>query len=208
MEYRIGVDFDNTLISYDKLIHAIALERGLIRPDTHKNKKTIRDAIRQLPDGEAEWQRLQAILYGPRMEEATLARGVRAFFDLGKRRQARVYIISHKTEYAAYGEIRTNLRVAALDWMQRHDFFKADGLRISPQDVFFTSTRPEKIARIKQLRCTHFIDDLEETFIEDSFPTGVERILYIPLATDLPSGGVRSFSTWKDISQYVFGTKR
>jgi hypothetical protein len=208
MEYIIGVDFDNTLVSYDKLIYAIALERGLIRADTRKNKKVIRDAIRQLPGGEIEWQRLQAILYGPRMGEATLARGVKAFFERAVRHQARVYIISHKTEYAAYDETRTNLRAAAMDWMKKHDFFKADGLGLSPQDVFFASTRQEKIARIRQLGCTHFIDDLEETFLEDSFPAGVARILYTPLATDSPSSGVRSFSAWKDISRYVFGTKR
>ena len=53
-----------------------------------------------------------------------------------------------------------------------------------------------------------FIDDLEETFLEDTFPAGIERILYLPLPADSPPDGIRSFSTWKDISQYVFGSKR
>ncbi len=100
MEYIIGIDFDNTLVNYDRLIHSIALERGLIPADTAKNKKTIRDAIRRFPAGEIEWQRLQAVLYGPGMKEARLARGVKPFFELAGRCGARVYIISHKTEFA------------------------------------------------------------------------------------------------------------
>ena len=29
----LGIDFDNTLVSYDELIHRVALERGLIRDE-------------------------------------------------------------------------------------------------------------------------------------------------------------------------------
>lgn len=203
----IGVDFDNTLVNYDELLHAVAIERGLIRKNVRKNKKTIRDVIRQLPDGEIDWQRLQAILYGPRMKEATLAEGATAFFKLCKMHQAPVYIISHKTEYAAYDETGTNLRTAAMDWMREHDFFKAQGLGLSPRDVYFASTRQEKIDQIRQRRCTHFIDDLEETFLEDSFPDNVERILYSPHPPRSSLSNARVFAAWKDISDDVFGTK-
>jgi hypothetical protein len=203
MEYIIGVDFDNTLVNYDDLIYAVALERGLIQTDIRKNKKTIRDTIRKLPDGESEWQRLQAIMYGPRIKEAALADGVKTFFRLCKRHKSTVYVISHKTEYAAFDETGTNLRAAAMTWMKTHFFFEADGLGLSPQSVYFEATRQEKIERIRQLRCTHFIDDLEETFLEDSFPTDVEKLLYAPNRQYYsPLGGVRVLATWKDISEY------
>lgn len=202
MDYIIGVDFDNTLVNYDDLMHAVALERGLIRADVRKNKKTIRDVIRQLPDGEIEWQRLQAILYGPRMGEAILADGAKTFFELCKQHKSVVYIISHKTEYAAFGETGTDLRTVAMTWMRDNGFFKADGLGLSPQIVYFESTRQEKIERIRHLRCTHFIDDLEETFLEDSFPANVEKILYTPHRQYSPPRGVRVLTTWKEISEY------
>lgn len=210
MDCIIGVDFDNTIVSYDKLIFTIALERGFISKNIRRNKKAIRDSIRQLPNGEEEWQRLQAILYGSMMGEATMARGIKTFFKLGKRNKASIYIISHKTEYAVFDESRTNLRAAAMEWMKTHRFFEKKGLGLSTQDVFFASNRQEKIRHIRQLRCRYFIDDLEETFLEDSFPINVEKILYTPSTSisHSPAGDVRSFRTWKDISKYVFGTIR
>lgn len=206
MDYIIGIDFDNTLVNYDDLLHVVALERGLIRADVRKNKKSIRDKIRQLPDGEIEWQRLQAILYGPRMGEATLADGARMFFGLCQQHNSPVYIISHKTERAAFGETDTNLRTVAMTWMMDNDFFKPDGLGLSPQSVYFESTRQAKIERIRHLICTHFIDDLEETFLEDSFPANVEKILYDPHRQCSPPRGVRVLTTWKEISNHFFGT--
>ena len=95
-----------------------------------------------------------------------------------------------------------NLRSTAIDWMEKNRFFDAEGLGLTPDRVFFESTRNEKIERIKQLKCTHFIDDLEETFLEDSFPTEVERILFAKEDTAL--SGVKAFRAWKDINDYIF----
>ena len=204
MGYIIGVDFDNTLVSYDDVIYNVALQEGLIHPGTRKSKRDIRGRIRQLPDGEIRWQRLQAIVYGPRMGEARLIDGVQTFFELCKQHKVAVYIISHKTEFASLDETQTNLRVAAVTWMRENGFFEADGFGLSQEDVYFESTRREKIERIKYLRCTHFIDDLEETFLERSFATNVEKILYAPHIPHLSTPGVRVFSTWKEISDYFF----
>ena len=33
--------------------------------------------------------------------------------------------------------------------------------------------------RIRALGCTHFIDDLEEVFLEPSFPSDVHKILFV-----------------------------
>jgi len=72
----IGVDFDNTIVSYDDLLFEAALKRGLIRQDVSRSKRAIRDSIRRLPEGESKWQQLQALIYGPRMEEAKLIDGI------------------------------------------------------------------------------------------------------------------------------------
>lgn len=207
MDYIIGVDFDNTIVSYDDLMHALAVQRGLIQPAVKKSKKDIRDTIRQLPNGEVKWQGLQAVLYGPRMREARLIDGVRTFFQLCRRHKVAVYTISHKTEYARSDESGINLRVAALTWMREKGFFEVDGFGLSQQDVYFESTRPEKIERIRQLRCTHFIDDLEETFLEESFPPNVEKILYAPHMQYSALSVVKVFTSWKEISDYFFSKK-
>ena len=78
----IGVDFDNTIVSYDEVIHQIACEKGLI-PGSHlKSKRHIRDAIRKLENGEMEWQKVQAIVYGPRMKDAKVIEGALVFLKL------------------------------------------------------------------------------------------------------------------------------
>src|ERR1051326_7535762 len=100
----IGVDFDNTLISYDNVMYALAVQQGLIAPDSANNKTRIRDQIRLLPDGEHQWQLIQALAYGPHINQALLIEGVEDFFNECKRRGIVVYIVSHKTELAHVGD--------------------------------------------------------------------------------------------------------
>ncbi len=207
MDCIIGVDFDNTLVNYDDVMHSVAVQWDLISPDVGKSKNDIRDRVRLLPDGEIEWQRLQSVVYGSRMNEARLIDGVETFFKLCQKHKARVYIISHKTEYANLGEMRTNLRSVAVAWMNRNRFFEANGLGLSQEAVYFESTRGEKIERIKNLECTHFIDDLEETFLEDSFPTNVEKILYAPHMQHSSLGTVRVFTNWREVNDYLFSAR-
>jgi len=201
----IGMDFDNTIIIYDEFIHRAAVQRGLIAPNIEKSKKHIRDSIRHLPGGEIEWQRLQANVYAFGIAEAQLANGVEEFFKLCSQHGNKVYIVSHKTEFAKFDETGTSLRMAAVNWMKSNRIFATDGLGLSERNVYFESTRAEKIERLMTLRCTHFIDDLEETFLEGCFPTNVEKILYSPhmLHSSIPT--IRVFSSWKEISHYFFG---
>ncbi|HVZ23095.1 MAG TPA: hypothetical protein VG871_18610 [Vicinamibacterales bacterium] len=174
----IGIDFDNTLVSYDALIHDAAIERGLIAAGGDRSKRSVRDRIRLQPDGEIEWQKLQALIYGPLMGRAALMPGADAFVRACRARGWPTYIVSHKTEFAGYDETGTNLRDAALAWMTAQGFFAESGLGFSRDQVFFESTRGGKIARIRALACTHFIDDLEEVFSEPAFPAGVEQFLF------------------------------
>jgi hypothetical protein len=203
-ERIIGVDFDNTLVTYDGLLYNIAVQHGLIPPTTEKNKKCIRDHIRQLPTGEIEWQKLQALAYGPRIGEARLIDGVWTFFKLCKQNGVKVYIVSHKTEFANYDETHTNLRTAALDWMAANKFFKKEGLGLSTEVVFFGAIRQEKIELVRMLGCTHFIDDLEETFLEETFPANVEKILFAPYRQPETLPGVKVLRAWQEINDYFF----
>src|SRR5579862_7521958 len=100
----VGIDFDNTIAGYDELLHEVAVERGLISAEVACNKKAIRDTIRALPEGELGWRALQSIIYGARMGEARLLDGVREFIAECRHMGIRVYVVSHKTEYANFGE--------------------------------------------------------------------------------------------------------
>jgi len=104
--------------------------------------------------------------------------GAGAFIRACRGRGWPLYVVSHKTAVAGYDDTRTNLRDAALAWMASQGFFEQNGLGFSRDHVFFEGTRPAKIERIKTLGCTHFIDDLEEVFLEPSFPAGVKKFLF------------------------------
>ena len=200
----IGVDFDNTVISYDDILYKLTHERGL-SVSFPCSKKTLRDLLRQLPNGEIEWQKWQAIMYGSRMGEANLISHVGGFFRLCRMKNVSVYIISHKGEYAAQDTKGINLRTAALKWMYDNHFFSKDGLGLDQESIFFCNTRQEKIKKIKQLGCNYFIDDLEETFLEEGFPPTVQGILYSPAVDH--SRAIENLTIakdWKEITQYVF----
>jgi hypothetical protein len=200
----IGIDFDNTLAIYDELFRDLAAEQGLIAAAAEYDKRAVRDAVRRLPDGETQWQKLQAAAYGPRIAAARLADGAGEFLERCARRAARVYIVSHKTELAAYDETRTSLRQAAIEWMKSSGIFRTGA--VEPAAIYFGDTRQEKIDRIGSLGCTHFVDDLAEVFAEPSFPMEVEKILYQPQPVGQPPSDVRLATSWNQIGEWLFGS--
>ena len=148
----IGVDFDNTLINYDFLIHDLAVEKGLITGDFPMQKKNISEHIRRV-HGDLKWQEIQAIMYGERITSAQLTKGVPNFLEQCQKRHIPVYIVSHKTEYSNLLKGGSNFRKAALHWMAQQHFFTQYGLSV--QNVFFESTRQEKVVRIQKIGRAH-----------------------------------------------------
>jgi len=200
---RIGIDFDNTIITYDGVFRTAAQARGLIAPGFSGNKQAVRDAIRLSPDGEVAWQRLQGQVYGKGIGGAKVVAGVEMFLRRCRTEGCAVAIVSHKTEYGHFDPDRVNLRTAALDWMAAQGLLDGD-LGIVRADVYFESTRAEKLRRIAALSLTHFIDDLPEVLTDPDFPPNVERILFAD--NDQPaSSSYSGCSTWRDIERQVFG---
>lgn len=199
---RVGLDFDNTLITYDEVFLELAQERGLTAPGFQGRKQAIRDSIRLLSDGELMWQELQGRVYGKGVARATMFEGVGSFLQRCRQNGISVVIVSHKTEYGHHDPDRVNLRQAALDWMMAQGFFREYG--IAREHVYFESTREEKIARIARLECSHFVDDLEEVLTDPEFPRGVERILFSEgSASEIPIG-ILVCPTWRDVERRVF----
>jgi hypothetical protein len=200
---RIGIDFDNTIIAYDDVFCIAAKACGLIHREFSGSKQAVRDAIRLLQDGELAWQRLQGQVYGKGIGGAKMVVGVEAFLRRCRAEGCFVAIVSHKTEYGHFDPDRVNLRTAALDWMAAQGLLDGD-VGITRADVYFESTRAEKLMRIAALSLTHFIDDLEEVLTDRDFPPNVERILFADRAQPA-SPSYASCSTWHDIEQQVFG---
>jgi hypothetical protein len=197
---RIGIDFDNTLISYDEVFLGAARERRLLGPEFSGNKQAVRDAIRLLPDGETTWQRLQGHVYGKGIGKAAMFAGADAFLRRCRTAGHELFIVSHKTEFGHADPDRVNLRAAALGWMEAHGFFAPNAYAIRRDHVFFEATRREKLARIGALKCAYFVDDLEEVLTDPDFPVGVNRILF---GAGAASPHFAACSTWQRISEAV-----
>src|SRR5262249_4514132 len=202
---RIGIDFDNTVITYDDVFLAAAKERGLIEASFQGGKQAVRDAIRLLPDGELAWQRLQGYVYGQGISKAAMFEGVHAFLRRCRLEQRRILIVSHKTEYGHYDPSGVNLREAALNWMRENGIVGSGECAVSSESVFFEDTRADKLARIAVLGCTHFIDDLEEVLTDPAFPAGVTRILFSERIAAAPDAPYVVCPSWRHIEKQVFG---
>jgi hypothetical protein len=202
---RIGIDFDNTIAGYDAVFLNTAKRQGLIAADCLGGKQRVRDLIRA-QQGELAWQRLQGAVYGHGIGQAILIDGVADFLIRCRDEAVQVFIVSHKTEYAHFE--RVNLRQAASVWMESHGFFAPRGLGVARENVFFESTREDKVRRICEIHCTHFIDDLAEVFEHPQFPEATARILFCQ------EGGARAPAkgtccpSWSHIEATVFDGPR
>lgn len=206
-DLRIGIDFDNTIVNYDSLFYRVALEKGLVDSNNAANKEGIRSHVREQENGEFEWQKLQAHVYTRCMHESVLINGVVPFIKKAREQEIQIFIVSHKTQFANHDTSGIDLRVTALEWMRDNGFFDKSGLAFQEEQIFFESSRIEKINRIKRLNCTHFIDDLEEIFFDKEFPEEVIRILFAPSGNYHESKNLNVFSDWAQISDYFFSNK-
>jgi hypothetical protein len=204
---RIGIDFDNTIISYQQALLAAAKTHRLLGANFVGTKQAIRDRIRLLPDGERQWMRLQGFIYGQGIGGAVMIDGVAEFLRRCRAQNDNVYIVSHKTEFGHFDPLGVNLRRAALEWMEGQGFFRDDGFGLAVTNVYFEGTRAEKLGRITALRCTHFIDDLEEVLCDPQFPPQVKRILFADGANPTPALPYAICATWQQIEELVFNER-
>jgi hypothetical protein len=184
----VGVDLDNTIIQYDALFRRLAAERGLLVDDGVMSKKAVRDTLWAQQNGRQTWTDIQALAYGPRIDEAVAFPRSLDFFAMCRQMGVTTCIVSHKTEFAASDASRSvNLRAAAMRWLERHGFF-GSGSSLRPGMVHFCSTRAEKVRVISRLGCGVFIDDLVEVFEEPGFGHGVRKVLFGFEVPDVPGG--------------------
>lgn len=199
---RIGLDFDNTLACYDAVFTQEAQKLGFISYAEDITKQEIKARLLSRPNGSRLWQTLQGRVYGPSMANAHLFPGVASFLLRSLQRGDELFIVSHKTEFGHFDPTQTSLRQAAMDWMECQGFFDPRRFCLLKEHVFFAHTREEKISRIASLNLDVFIDDLEDVFIQECFPS-IEKILFNTHShSDCADTRLES---WAAIAEHILG---
>jgi hypothetical protein len=201
----IGVDFDNTIVCYDGLFRKLAIEQGLVPPEIGESKNAVRDYLRQVGQ-EDRWTELQGHIYGPGMSQARLFPGVIEFFDHCRRAGRDVYIISHRTRYPFLGQ-RHDLHQAARDFLAEHGFNDPARIGLPADRIIFHEKKEEKIARIGEVGCTHFVDDLPEILAAIEPGWNVERLLFDPNGQHADYPGALRVDSWPAVEEYFFGVR-
>ncbi len=196
---HLGVDFDNTIVCYDQLLHRVAREQGLIPGTVPVNKQAVRDSLRHC-GREDEWTELQGYVYGPRLCDAEPFPGVLEFFRQVVDAGVEVCIISHKSRHP-YRGLPYDLHNAALCWLEQHGFFSPAGIGLPRQNVYLEPTKTAKLERIAKVVCTHFVDDLPELLAEPAFPAGVVRMLFDPTGAHAGADEFVRLSNWRHASE-------
>ena len=174
---RLGIDFDNTIVSYDALFHKVACEGKWIPEDLPVSKLSVRDYLRGIGK-EPVWTEMQGVVYGARIQEAEAFPGVHEFMRWARGADLPMCIVSHKTMYPFIGP-KYDLHEAARGWIRTH-LGDEDGPFVDPKNVFFELTKEEKCARVAALGCTTFVDDLPELLLGSGFPKSTEPLLFDP----------------------------
>jgi hypothetical protein len=192
---RIGIDFDNTIVSYDELFRRVAVEQQLVPETIPASKTEVRNYLRKIGREEA-WTAMQGVVYGKRMSEAKAFPGVLDFILACHRANIPLFIASHRTKFPIVGE-QFDLHAAAREWLRLQgipDFIPSDS-------IHFELTKDAKLSRIKSRDPTHFIDDLPEFLTMPGFPA-VQRILFDPLGASVAEDGILPMTSWPGIQKH------
>ena len=196
---RIGIDFDNTIVSYDALFHKVAIEKELVPSDLPKTKLAVRDYLVK-NDSEPVWTELQGFVYGTKMGDAKAYPFAFEFMKFARDKGISLAIISHKTKHPFLGP-KYDLHKAARGWVANKLMDGATNL-IEPDDVFFEATKKEKIARIAHIGCDYFIDDLPEILSMPGFPKNLKRILFDPEGIHITNQIYTKLASWQEVKTF------
>lgn len=202
----VGLDFDNTIVCYDRLFHRLARERGLLPDYVPATKGAVRDHLRSI-GREDDWTEMQGIGYGPRIADAEPFPGVKQFLAACRRSGIRVVIISHKTKHPYLGA-KHDLHAAAHTFLTAHGFYHTDDTGLSPESVYLELTKQAKLDRIGSLGCDVFVDDLPEFLGEPSFPTKPRKLLFDPAGVNPDRPDYVRVPGWAEVTGLVLGEGR
>lgn len=195
----IGIDFDNTIVSYDRLFHELAMQKGLISEEVKPDKVSIREYLNNRNKGD-EFTKLQGEVYGKEIERAIPCIGVENALRTMKRLGHELIIISHKTKYP-YKGIKYNLHEAAWRWLNKHKFTDASKLDFNNQNVIFKEKLEDKVKLINNSGCDVYIDDLE--VVLNNINKSIKRVHYdIKYRKEEKSSHIK-MSSWNQLEAII-----
>jgi FMN phosphatase YigB (HAD superfamily) len=200
----IGLDFDNTIVCYDRLFHRLAVEHDVIPRRLPATKRAVRDYLRASGHEDA-WTELQGIAYGPRITEAEPFPGVKAFLARCRAAGTLVAVVSHKTRHP-YRGAKHDLHAAAHAFLEAHGFYASD-TGLSPDRVYLELTLAAKLARVGSLGCAAFVDDLPELLAEPAFPGGVVKVLFDPAGVHPDDASYTRVASWDECGDAILSRR-
>jgi hypothetical protein len=199
---RIGIDLDNTIISYDRAFRLGAILNGLVPKDCKLNKKALRDQIRKQSNGESKWQKLQGYIYSEGIINATLFPGVYRFLWRCYERNIEVEVVSHKTEYGHFDIKKTSLRESATNFLINQGLLDKKNPLI--KKITYKSSQKEKIDYIKNNNYEWFIDDLEQIIFSPELK--YQKSILLSNEFQLSKNSNKKITqSWEEISQLLLG---
>lgn len=197
----VGLDFDNTIVCYNKTITRLADELFDLPPHLPRTKLALRDFLRQT-NRESEWTAFQGVLYGPGMAYAEpfeqALETIQKLKDMGHF----LCIVSHRSLRPHAGPAY-DLHAAARAWVEQR--LVNSGL-IENGMAHFHETRSQKIAAIGNLGCEVFLDDLPEVLEDEHFPRTCRTILFDPERSHTQSKS-QCVGHWGEIPELLINFK-
>ena len=204
--FRIGIDFDNTIACYDQAFNDVASLLGLKSDDQPASKIDVKTLVLKRVNGDLDWQRLQGQVYGKYMLLAKVFAGFHEFLYLSKLRGHEVFVVSHKSEFGHFDKEFVPLRDQAFLWLTSNMILQQNEFTLSKENIVFEATREDKVRRIRDLACTHFIDDLPEVFEEPLFPDNVQKIWFCPSGAGEKELAIPAVGSWRELTNELHGS--
>ena len=194
-EKILGLDLDNTIVSYEPIFRMVAEERRIPIPHEVSVKNALRDHYYRLgqPD---EFTGIQGFCYGRGMVEAEPHSSFLASLERILASGWKVWVVSHRTRRPIFGE-EADLHAAALNWLRRIGLLVPGPYRIA--GIFLEETRLAKITRIRSLGCSVFVDDLLEVLQDQWFPRACRPLWFFPGHPPSKECGIDLLSHWSDL---------
>jgi hypothetical protein len=194
----IGLDFDNTIVCYDRAITTLAEDLPSLPADVPRTKLGLRDYLRAT-GREVEWTAFQGTLYGPGMQHAEPFPDSIETMHALQATGHELVIVSHRS-LRPYAGPPHDLHAAARRWVAER--LQGAGLFCSgsaARPLNLLESREAKVVTIAQLGCKVFVDDLPEVLEAPEFPARTVGILFDP-AQELSHSAIQHrVSAWNQL---------
>ena len=169
----IGLDFDNTIVSYEKVYRRLVEKHGAEIVPGQSAKNILRDYFHR--KGEADiFTRIQGEVYGSGLAGAEAYPGFSSCLEQLTADGWKVVVVSHRTKYPLAGPTH-DLHQAARQFLETSGWL---GQKI--REAYFEGTKEAKLMRIARCGCNFFVDDLPEILTHPAFPKDCQPLLFDP----------------------------